>query len=184
GRKVAVVGHSDTDLDLTDAAVVVEDLADHLAVGNDHAGSTDVPGGGVEKRDGFDHSLHPGYCDVLTDAKGLGKDNRKASYEIAENPLRGECHPSASDAEPSHERQQLDTEILQREQREEQRAECPGDPTEQQPQRGLEVATSEKLREPAAQPPAHEDPGGEDQQRSEQPRTETDRKLDERVLRV
>src|SRR5262249_40078721 len=75
-------------------------------------------------------------------------------------------------------------EILQCHEDEDREAARPRNAAEQQPQRWLEIAVREELRDPAAQPAAHEGPDDQDQDRREQPRTEADRQLDERVFRV
>src|SRR6516225_12375922 len=87
--EIAFVGHSDADLHLTDPAVIVQNLADHLAVGYDNHRAIDVAELRVEERDRLDHALDAGDGDVLADAERLGEDNRQSRNHVAQHALSG-----------------------------------------------------------------------------------------------
>src|SRR4029077_15781885 len=113
GAQVRVVGDLHADVELTDAPVVVEYLADYLAVGNDYVRGVDVRERRAEERDALHYSLNPGDGDVFPDTERLGEDDREARDHVAEHTLGGERDAGTGHTEPGEERQQFHAKVLQ-----------------------------------------------------------------------
>src|SRR6185436_4354963 len=90
-----------------DGAVVMQDSAHDLAIGNDDAGAVGVQQDGAEQFNGADLAVTADNFDVFTDAKGLGKDDEQAADEIAQHALHGEADADTGNADPGDERRDV-----------------------------------------------------------------------------
>jgi hypothetical protein len=68
---------------------------------------------GLKQRDALYCSFLSDDADVLTYTEGFSEDDGEAGEQIGQQALHGECHASTRDAQAGHQRQQLDSEVLQ-----------------------------------------------------------------------
>ncbi len=94
-------------------AIIVEDLANDLAIRDHHLGTIGVQQNGAEQGNMLHLPLHAGHLNVLANPEWLGENDRQSRDDIAEDSLHGECNAGARDSQPGYQRQQLDTKVLQ-----------------------------------------------------------------------
>jgi hypothetical protein len=169
---VGVVRHPDLDPVLTDPAVVVQDLADDLAVRDHHAREVRVPERGVEQLDIQHLALLFRYRDVVADPERAREDDRQPGHQVAEHALHGERDPRPGDAESRDQRQELHAEVLQRHDHEETQHEDVRDALDQGAYRRLETELGERPPERAARPAPGKEARRQDQHRDQQLRPE------------
>src|SRR5207302_6663445 len=86
-REVGVVRNADVEVHLTNRAVVVEDLADDLAIGYGDDGTVAVHEFRGKQLDVGDLAVDAEQLDVLADLVRLGEDDGQAGDEVAEHSL-------------------------------------------------------------------------------------------------
>src|SRR5207237_533740 len=151
---VRVVGNPDLQPELPDLAVVVQDLADDLAVGYYDFRTVRVPERGIEKADVEHLAFFLDDGNVLAYAERTREDDGEPGHDVSEHPLHGERDSRAGHTEPGDEREQFHPEVLQRHDEEQPEDEKLGDALEQHAHRRLQVIALQRAAHGARHPAA------------------------------
>src|SRR6185312_58547 len=179
-----VVGDTYHDVELTQCAVVMQNLPDDLAVGNDYARAVGMPQCRAEERDGVHLSLFRNDRDVLADAERLGEDDGQPGDHVAQHALRRQREAGAHHAQACNQGQQLHSQVLEREDDEQQERQRPAYSGEQYPYRRLKLDPAQRPREPPGRPTGGDTSGDQDQDGDQKFGTEPDRQIQDRTFDV
>ena len=169
-------------VELPDLPVVVQYLADDLAIGHHYCRVVRVAEDGGEEVDRFDLALDADDRDVLPNAERPGKYDRKARHQIAEHALHCQRNAGARHTQARNQRQELDAEILQRHDKEQGQYQEAHEAHEQQPYRRLEMELAQRAIETLAHPAPGVEAGDEDEDRDHGLGAELDREFDNGAL--
>src|SRR5579863_7819327 len=107
--------------------------------------------------------------------------SRQARDNIAQHSLGCQGESGTGDAEAGDQGQQLHAEILQRHDRKEPKTRRPDQARDQEADRRLKVAATERAGHPAAHPAADGEPDRENDERRQQARAKANREIDQGV---
>ena len=165
--QVGAVGDVDRQIGLPDDAVVVDDLADDLAVRHHDAGKVGVNQGGREQFNRVHLPMHAGDLDVFADPKTFHENNGQTRDQIAQDALHGEADADARDAQSGDERQEFDLKIVRDEQQGQDEHEELHDADEQHEDGRLHLPLFKLAHRERAQPAPHDGTDNEKHQRNQ-----------------
>ena len=168
--QVRAIGDADRQVSLPDHAVVVDDLADDLAVRHHDAGAVGVNQGGGEQFNRVHLPMHAGDLDVFADPETLDENDGQARDQVAQDALHGQADADARDAQSGDERQEFDLKIVRDEQQGKDEHEQLHDADEQHADGRLHVPFFELAHGERAQPAPHDGAADEKHQRDQDAR--------------
>src|SRR5882762_10692387 len=180
---ITVVGDPYDEVELSDRAVVVQDLADDLAVRDDDARPVGMEQRRREQLDRHDVAVHADQLDVLAYAKGLGENDREPRHHVAQHALERDTNAQAGDADAGDQWSDLEAELVERHDAGEEDDDDLDRAHDELPQRRLDRPLLEPVIGEATDPAGGDRADGQDGEGPQHLESVTDQKIEDEIGR-